>query len=1136
MHLLSLASMKNKALVALVTICIAIFGGVALSSLKTELTPELELPAVVVMSNMQGASPEIISADVTEPIERAVQSVQSLEGTSGTSSTGSSVVVAQFEYGVNMATTEQRVQQAVNRIASQLPEGVEPTVLTGSIADFPVLQLAVTGGEDTAALVDRIETIAVPQLERTEGVRAVQLQGAPGQRITISPDDEALTAAGLSRQSIRDAIDQQGQLLPGGTVDDDGQTLSVQIGERLGSVDDVANLPLTGGSEAGAGGQGGTGGEAGAGDQGGTAVEPGAVGDGPAAETVTIGDMAEVALTEDPVTSVALVDGQPSITLSITKTQASNTVDVSHAVHELLPAIQAELGDDVAITTILDQAPYIEHSIEALAVEGVLGLVFAVLVILIFLWSLRSTIVTAISIPMSVLMTFIGMWGAGFSLNVLTLGALTISIGRVVDDSIVVIENIKRHLAFQASKAKAILDAVREVAGAITASTVTTVIVFLPLAFVSDITGELFRPFALTVTIALLSSLVIALTIVPVLASWLLKRPKEAVEAERVAAERAAQTEQQAAVQPARRGIFGRRRASAPARGPLGDRRTRSGGSSDLERVHSAAASGTAAVGAAPIEPADRPERSDRLRRAYRPVLLATLRKPWLVLIGAVLVLGASGAAVPLMAINFLGDDGQTTVQLSQQLEPGASLDAQLDEAEALSAELQALDGVETVSATVSSGAGAFAAFTGGGGGSSVRYGVIAADGTDMEALRADILEIGDAATGEVTVGSSGGLGGSDITVEVQAPTPEALEAATASVSDRLTGLDGVAQVTDSLEGAQPLVQVAVDRELAASLGLSEAAVSGLVAQAMQPTPIGDIQLDGSLVRIWLDAIAPASTLDELRSLELPTPAGPLPLSDVAEVTEVTGPVSIATSDGSRTATVTVTPDAADVGGLSASLQAELDGLELAEGATAEIGGVATQITDAFTQLGIAALIAVLLVYVVMVATFKSLLQPFLLLVSVPFAATGAIAMQLITGVPLGVASMVGVLMLVGIVVTNAIVLIDLVNQYRDRGLSVREALVEGAERRLRPILMTAAATIFALVPMAAGLTGQGGFISQPLAIVVIGGLISSTVLTLIVLPVLYLVVEGAIERRRVRRGSGTRAERRGELAAASQR
>ncbi len=1043
MHLLSLASLKNRALIVLATICIAVFGGVALTSLKTELTPELELPAVVVTTTLPGASPEIIGEDVTAPIERAIQSVPGLEGTTGTSSTSSSVVLAEFTYGINIPTTEQRVQQAVNRILSQLPEGAEPTVLTGSIADFPVLRVAISSPGDQAALVDRIETTAVPQLERTEGVRAVRLQGAPGQRITIAPDDAALAADGLSRLDITEAIDEHGQLLPGGTVDDGERTLSVQIGERLASVDDVASLPLSGEQAA--------------------EPDPANPANAPPADTVSIGDVADVSLEQDPVSSIALVDGEPAIILSITKTQASNTVDVSHAVQDLLPALRAELGDDVTFTTVLDQAPYIEHSIEALAVEGVLGLVFAVLVILVFLWSLRSTLVTAVSIPISVLMTFIGMWGSGYSLNVLTLGALTISIGRVVDDSIVVIENIKRHLSFTATRSRAIVDAVREVAGAITASTITTVIVFLPLAFVSDITGELFRPFALTVTLALLSSLIVSLTIVPVLASWLLRRPKEAVAA-------------------------------------------------------------------------DAAERPDRLRRGYRPILLATLRRPWLVLVGAAAILGASGAALPLMATNFLGDDGQTTVQVSQELEPGASLDAQLDAAQSLTAELEQLEGVATVSATVSSGASPFAAFTGGGGGGAIAYGVIAEEGTDMSALRERILAAAEGAEGEVTVGQSAGLGGSDISIDVQAPTPDALGAATASVADAVAGVEGVAQVADSLEGAQPLVQIAVDRELVASLGLSEAAVSGLVAQAMQPTPVGGIQLEGSLVRIWLDAIAPAATLEELRALELPTPAGPLPLADVAEVSQIEGPVSISTSDGARTATVAVTPDAADVGGVSGGVQTALDALELPDGATATVGGVATQITEAFTQLGIAALIAVLLVYVVMVATFKSLLQPFLLLVSVPFAATGAIAMQLITGVPLGVASMVGVLMLVGIVVTNAIVLIDLVNQYRDRGLSVRDALVEGAERRLRPILMTAAATIFALIPMAAGLTGQGGFISQPLAIVVIGGLVSSTLLTLVVLPVLYLVVEGAIERRRIRGGRGTRADRQGELAEAGTR
>lgn len=1124
MHLLSIASLGNRALVALVTICIAVFGGVALQGLKTELLPELELPAVLVTTTSQGASPEIINADITTRIERAVQSVPGLEGTTGTSATGFGTVLAQFAYGTNIPTAEQRVQQAVNRIQSQLPEGAETTVRTGSIADFPILRIAVSGDADTAALVDRIETVAVPQLERVEGVREVQLLGAPGQRITIAPDDAALAAAGFTRQDIADAVDEHGRLLPGGTVDDGDQTLSVQIGERLGSADAVADLPLRA-QQADAG-------EAGTGETGTAQADP--TGAPQAQATTRIRDVATVTLGEDPPSSIALVDGERSIILSITKTQASNTVDVSHAVGELLPSIEAELGEGARLTTVLDQAPYVEQSIDALAIEGALGLLFAVLVILLFLWSLRATLVTAVSIPISVLMTFIGMWAAQYSLNVLTLGALTMAIGRVVDDSIVVIENIKRHLSSTASRARAIVDAVREVAGAITASTVTTVIVFLPLAFVSDITGELFRPFAITTSIALLSSLVVALTIVPVLAYWLLRskaadapaRPGEAapaasVVAEPVLAAPGAAEPVAAAPRERRRGgalgllasILGRCRRSqqAPA------------AALPEERPEPESARRTAA----PTGDDDAP---DRLRRAYRPVLAATLRHPVLVLVAAVAILAGSVAALPLLATNFLGDDGQTDVQVRQQLEPGASLDAQLAAAEQLTGALEGIDGIETVSATVSSGPVQFAGF-GGGGASAISYAVIAADGTDMPELRERIRDAAADAPGEVTVGESAGLASGDIEVQVQAPTPDALVAATADVVAAVEGLDGVAQVTDALEGAQPLVQVAVDRELAASLGLSEAAVSGLVAQAMQPTPVGDLQLDGAVVRIWLDAIAPAATLDELRSLELPTPQGPLALSEVAEVTEIEGPVSITTSNGSRTATVTITPDAADVGAVSGTVREALDGLSLRDGATAEIGGVATQISDAFTQLGIAALVAILLVYVVMVATFKSLLQPLLLLVSVPFAATGAIAMQLITGVPLGVASMVGVLMLVGIVVTNAIVLVDLVNQYRDRGLGVRDAILEGAERRLRPILMTAAATIFALVPMAAGLTGHGGFISQPLAIVVIGGLVSSTILTLIVLPVLYLMVEGAIERRRVRRGTGTRAERRGELA-----
>ena len=303
----------------------------------------------------------------------------------------------------------------------------------------------------------------------------------------------------------------------------------------------------------------------------------------------------------------------------------------------------------------------------------------------------------------------------------------------------------------------------------------------------------------------------------------------------------------------------------------------------------------------------------------------------------------------------------------------------------------------------------------------------------------------------------------------------------------------------------------------------------------MQPQGIGSVEIDDTTLTVYLAASQTPATIDELKDLTVPSATGPIPLSDVATVEESEGPTSITTEGGQRTATVTVTPSTDNLQAATASVTAALDEADLPAAADATLGGVVSQQSDAFSQLGLALLAAILIVYIVMVATFKSLRQPLLLLVSVPFAATGAILLQIATGVPLGVASLIGVLMLIGIVVTNAIVLVDLVNQYRTKGLSAHDATVAGGGRRLRPILMTALATIFALTPMALGITGHGGFISQPLAIVVIGGLISSTVLTLLVLPTLYNLVEGAKERRAARRGEKADAgASAGELEAGS--
>jgi multidrug efflux pump subunit AcrB len=1130
MHLLAALSMKNRALIALVTVVVAIFGGIALTNLKQELAPSIEFPQLSIVTSYPGASPDVVNTDVSTPIETAIQGITGLESTSTTSSTGLSRVTAAFTYGTDLAFAEQKLLSAVNRIAGQLPEDVDPRVLALSLDDFPVIQVAVTGADDVSALSDEINRTTLGEIRDIDGVRDATLIGDVGQRVTITPDPTALAERGITQQAIRDALAQNGLLVPAGTITEGDSTFAVQTGVVLSSVDDIAALPVLGatgpaGNEAEDDGSlpdgslpdgslpDGTGAAEGA--------FPGADAAGAAALRVplatTIADVASVALADNPETSIARVNGEPALTIAVTKLPAANTVEVSNAVRALLPDLEAGLdttNPGATFTVVFDQAPYIEQSIESLTTEGLLGLAFAVIVILVFLLSVRATLVTAISIPTSVLIAFIGLQAADYTLNILTLGALTIAIGRVVDDSIVVIENIKRHLVEGVDKASTIVRAVREVAGAITASTITTVAVFLPLALVEGVTGELFRPFSFTVTIALLASLLVSLTIVPVLAYWFLK-PAKLHKHEDEAEIAAAAFVDDVWLAPELRGADGytglRPQPAAAEGAPV------------ATSVRPDAAE--PAASAAPVQTAvDELEHPSRLQRGYLPIIEWTLKHGVITIIIAVLILGGTVALLPFMKTNFLGSSGQNTFQVSQELPVGTSLEAMDAASESVEAVIRGADGVETVQTSIGTGGRGLAAAFGAGGGSTITYSVTTDEDADQEALQASVREELDAldGAGDITLAASSGFGASnDIEVDVTASNAEDLRVATDAVQQELDGLDSLAQTSSNLSESRRYIAVEVNRADAAAAGYSEVALGGFVSAAMQPQPNGSVVIDEKTLTIYLASVNPPSTLEALSGLEVPTPAGIVRLDTLATVAEVDGPSSVTTVQGLRSATISATPNDDDLGTASAQVSAAIDSAELPAGASASIGGVSADQAESFSQLGLALLAAILIVYIVMVATFRSLLQPLLLLVSVPFAATGAIALQVITGIPLGVASLVGVLMLVGIVVTNAIVLVDLVNQYRDRGMNVRDALVHGASRRLRPILMTALATIFALLPLAIGLTGSGGgFISQPLALVVIGGLVSSTALTLVVLPVLYGLVEGARERRRAKRAA----------------
>ncbi|MGP9662369.1 efflux RND transporter permease subunit [Arthrobacter sp. AOP36-C1-22] len=859
--------------------------------------------------------------------------------------------------------------------------------------------------------------------------------------------------------------------MPAGTIVEDDQSVSVQAGSAIESLDALKSLPLlpstppadAGGtpgqdapSEDGPGARPGAGSDAG--DQPGASdgqapAAPAAPASGP---VQTIGDVASVKVTNEKQTSITRTNGEPSLSVQVTALPDADIVSISHAVNDKLDGFKDALGAGAAITPIFDQAPFIEESINHLAIEGLLGLAFAVVVILVFLLSVRSTLVTAISIPISVLVTFIGLNLGGYSLNMLTLGALTIAIGRVVDDSIVVIENIKRHLGYGEEKRQAILTAVKEVAGAITASTLTTIMVFLPIALVGDVVGELFRPFALTVAIAMMSSLFVALTIVPILAYWFMLQPQHDVDPAEV-------------------------RAASEVK-----------------------------------------ERKSRLQRGYLPILRGTQRHPVWTLVGAGLILVLTAGILPLLKVDFLGSTGQNSLQVTQEFKSGADLKTISTKAQATEDALMDSDGVESVLLTAGVGGEGLAAMLGGGA-NSASYTVNTDPDGDQSAISADIQKrLADLPDGQdVSVGEAAAYGSSTVDVIVKAHDDKsALTEASNQVLSALKDTPHSTDIASDLAADQPTIEIQVDRKKAAQAGLTEMQVSGIVASAANPQAVDSIRIDGQDLSVYVDSGASVSSLKELKDSQVPSASGMKKLSDLADIKSTSVPSSVSRQGGQLVATVSLTPDEGELGAVTSSVTDSLDGIDLPAGASVEIGGVSAQQTDSFEQLGLAMLVAIAIVYLLMVAEFRSLLQPLILLVSIPFAATGAILLMLISGKPLGVASMIGLLMLIGIVVTNAIVLIDLVNQYRRQGQSVQDAVVNGARQRLRPILMTALATIFALTPMALGVTGSSGFISQDLAIVVIGGLVSSTALTLVLVPVLYQLVEGRLEKREQRKAA----------------
>ncbi|MGZ3115100.1 efflux RND transporter permease subunit [Streptomyces sp. H62] len=1018
MSWLSRFSLAQRALIGLMSIVALVFGAIAIPQLKQQLLPTIELPMVSVLAPYQGASPDVVEKQVVEPIEDSLEAVDGISGITATASEGNAVIMASFDYGNGTQQLVADVQQAVNRARAQLPDDVDPQVISGSTDDIPTVVLAVTSDKDQQALADQLDKTVVAELKDIDGVAQVVVDGVRDLQVTVVPDPAKLAEAGVAPQVLAQSLQAGGATVPAGSFDEGGANRTVQVGGGFTSLRQIQDLMVTG-----------------------EGVD----------EPVRLGDVATVKEEEAKADSLTRTNGEPSLSVAVTMDHDGSAVAISNAVEDKLPDLREQLGSGATLTVVSDQGPAVSKAIEGLTTEGALGLLFAVLIILVFLASIRSTLVTAVSIPLSVVLALIVLWTRDLSLNMLTLGALTIAIGRVVDDSIVVLENIKRHLGYGEERQEAILKAVREVAGAVTSSTLTTVAVFLPIGLVGGMVGELFGSFSLTVTAALLASLLVSLTVVPVLSYWFLRPPKgtpeDAAEARRLAEEK---------------------------------------------------------------------EAKSRLQRLYVPVLrFATRRRLTSLAIAVVVLLGTFGMA-PLLKTNFFDQGDQKVLSIKQELKPGTSLSATDEQAEKVEKLLGDTEGVKDFQVTIGS-SGFMAAFGGGTDTNQASYQLMLEDSADAEAVQ-DHIEDGLAkldGIGTTTVAAGDGFGSQDLSVVVKAADAQVLREAAEKVRGTVAGLDDVTDVTSDLAQSVPRISVKANAK-AAGAGFSDQTLGAAVAQAVRGTPAAKAVLDDTERDVVIRSAQPATTIAQLRALNL----GPAKLGDIATVRLVDGPVSMTRIDGQRAATITAKPTGDNTGAVGTELQSKINGLELPAGATAEIGGVTADQDEAFVNLGLAMLAAIAIVFMLLVGTFRSLAQPLILLVSIPFAATGAIGLLLATGTPMGVPAMIGMLMLIGIVVTNAIVLIDLINQYRKQGYGVVEAVIEGGRHRLRPILMTALATIFALLPMALGVTGEGGFIAQPLAVVVIGGLITSTLLTLLLVPTLYAMLELRKERRAKKRAA----------------
>ena len=1089
------------------TLAVLLFGGVALSRLNVNLLPDLAHPALTVRTELEGAAPAEIENLVTKPVEEALGVVKNVEEIHSVSRTGQSDVVLEFAWGTDMDLASLDMREKLDALNLPL-EARRPSILRFDPSLDPILRfgLAHTAEAEAPLLVDASGPVPNAQgammlderrlkvlrrhadeeikrtLESTAGVAAVKVSGGLEDEVQVNVDPARLSQFGLSIDDVARVLAAENVNLSGGRLEEGTQQYLVRTLNQLESVEAFENVVLSS--------------------------------TGPA--PIYLRDVADVRMGHRERETITRIDGREAVEIAIYKEGDANTVAVAGAVAFRLQQVEAALPDDLVLTKVYDQSVFISQALDEVINAGLIGGLLAILVLYLFLRDLRTTLIIGLTIPVSVIATFNLMYGADLSLNIMSLGGLALGIGLLVDNAIVVLENIARHREMGKPALEAARAGAGEVGTAIIASTLTTIAVFGPLVFVEGIAGQLFRDQALTVTFSLLASLIVALTLIPMLATF---------------GGNATETPTNRPIPWPTRPSWARRRvrmrrsgwltaawltftyglAHIPyALGMLGTALAWAVGRAATMFVrHVLARAGRWLI--APFQWIF--SRSyESIATRYPSFLRRALDRPALVLTSAFGLLAGSLLLVPQLGVELIPQVAQNEFTLELQLPPGTPLaqsDATLARLQAVAAPLSS---VATTFAVAGTGTRMDANPDEGGenwGEMHVELsptGGPTAESDAIGALRTVLERVPDA---DYRL-SRPALFTFDTPIEVEVAgfDLDKLKVTSGQIAEALAASDRFADVKSTMEQGHPEVQIHFDRERAAALGLAVHEVADRVVQQVR----GDVATRYSWRDRKIDVRVRAAedtraSVEELRQLVINTePGRPIPLSAVADLRVDIGPSQIRRTAQQRVALVTANLRYGDLGGAIDEINRVLAATPVPADLTTRIAGQSEEMTASFQSLLFALALALFLVYLVMASQFESLLHPFVIFFSIPLAAVGAIWALWLTGSSLSVVVFIGLILLAGIVVNNAIVLVDLVNQLRAEGMALSEALVEGSRLRLRPILMTTLTTTLGLLPLALGF-GEGAELRAPMAIPVIGGLLVSTLLTLVVIPVLYKVL-----------------------------